>query len=60
MTAQTHCRIGYLEGTDMNSESCEGCNHDLGGGCCRINAEAECREGGGFELKEEKTGEDHD
>ena len=34
----------------MNHDSCEG---------CRINAEAECREGGGFELKEEKTDEDH-
>lgn len=34
-------------------ESCDGCNNDLGGGCCRINAEAECREGGGYELYEE-------
>lgn len=39
----------------MNHDSCEGCDHDLGGGCCRINAEAECREGGGFELKEERA-----
>lgn len=30
--------------------SCEGCKHDLGGGCCRINLETECREGGGFEA----------
>lgn len=34
--------------------SCKGCRHDLGGGCCRINCEAECREGGGFELWEPK------
>ena len=34
--------------------SCEGCNWDLGGGCCRINMEAECREGGGFEMYEPK------
>ena len=30
--------------------SCAGCSNDLGGGCCRINEESECREGGGFEL----------
>lgn len=30
--------------------SCNGCEYDLGGGCCRINMEAECREGGGYEL----------
>ena len=30
----------------------KGCVHDLGGGCCAINEEAECREGGGFELYE--------
>lgn len=34
-------------------ESCEGCRHYLGDGCCRINKENECREGGGYELKEE-------
>lgn len=35
-------------------ENCTGCRHDLGGGRenCRINAEYECREGGGFELFE--------
>lgn len=38
----------------MEHVSCDGCKHDLGGGCCRINAEGECREGGGFELWEEK------
>ena len=24
---------------------CETCRHDLGGGCCRINLEAECSAG---------------
>lgn len=24
---------------------CETCRHDLGGGCCRINLEAECAAG---------------
>jgi len=32
--------------------SCESCRHYLGGGQCRINLEAECREGGGFEARE--------
>lgn len=36
----------------MEKNSCKGCRWYLGGGCCRINAEAECREGGGFELYE--------
>ena len=31
---------------------CSGCKWYLGDGCCRINAEGECREGGGFELFE--------
>ena len=35
----------------MIHDSCEGCRYDLGGGCCRINVEAECREGV-FELYE--------
>lgn len=34
----------------MDFNSCEGCSRDLGGGYCRISMEAECREGGGFEL----------
>lgn len=38
----------------MSGCPCEGCRHDLGGGCCRINLEAECREGGGFEAWEPK------
>lgn len=33
---------------------CETCHWDLGGGCCRINLEGECREGGGFEAWEAK------
>ena len=36
----------------IHPESCAGCKHDLGGGCCRINEERECRDGGGFELYE--------
>ena len=35
--------------------SCDSCYHFLGGGCCRINLEDECREGGGFEAFEPKT-----
>ena len=38
----------------MVKDSCKGCRWYLGGGCCRINAEAECREGGGFELYEQE------
>ena len=34
-------------------KSCETCKYDLGGGCCRINEEAECA-AGVFELWEEK------
>lgn len=34
--------------------SCDNCKNDLGGGCCRINLEAECREGGGYEAWEPK------
>ena len=29
----------------MTHDSCEGCRHNLGGGCCRINEEAECGAG---------------
>lgn len=37
----------------MNKRTpCEACRHYLGGGCCRINLEGECREGGGFEAWE--------
>ena len=31
---------------------CEACRYNLGAGCCRINVEKECREGGGYELWE--------
>lgn len=33
--------------------TCDGCKWYLGGGCCRLNAEPECRDGGGFELWED-------
>lgn len=36
--------------TDDEEVSCDSCSHYLGGGCCRINLESECREGGGFEA----------
>ena len=36
--------------------TCMGCKWYLGGGHCRINEEAECREGGGFELYEPEEG----
>lgn len=32
--------------------SCTGCRHYLGGGCCRMNLESECA-AGEFELWEE-------
>ena len=38
-------------GAMMEHVSCAGCKHDLGGGCCRINEEAECA-AGEFELWE--------
>lgn len=40
-------------------ESCTGCLYDLGGGrdnCC-LGVAAECRDGGGYELWEEKNDE---
>lgn len=36
-----------------NHIHCEACRHYLGGGCCRINLEPECREGGGYEAWED-------
>lgn len=36
----------------MERDSCLGCRHHLGGGCCRINLELECA-AGGFEAWEE-------
>ena len=41
----------------MARRTCPTCAHHLGGGQCRINAEGECREGGGYELWQQK--EDH-
>lgn len=32
-------------------ESCKGCKHYLGGGCCRLNLESECA-AGDFEMWE--------
>lgn len=29
----------------MERNTCEGCKHHLGGGCCRLNVEAECGKG---------------
>ncbi len=40
-------------------ESCDGCRYDLGGGCCSINSEFECRDGGGFELYEPREDGNH-
>lgn len=37
-----------------NRRTCPTCAHHLGGGQCRLNAEDECAEGGGFELWEAK------
>ena len=37
----------------MEHVSCAGCKYDLGGGCCRINEEAECM-AGEFESWEDK------
>lgn len=38
----------------MSRSTRDGCKHNLGGGACEINLEAECREGGGFEAWEAK------
>lgn len=38
----------------MGVKTCVGCKNHLGGGCCRLNEEAECQEGGGYELWEGK------
>ena len=40
---------------ECERESCEGCKYYLGDGHCRISADDECREGGGFELWEAKN-----
>lgn len=36
----------------MEEIRCKTCSHYLGGGCCEINLESECRDGGGFEAWE--------
>lgn len=59
------CELVYSEpikedGNMSAHISCEACNNGLGGGHCRINLEAECREGGGFEAFEPKTIPDPD
>lgn len=38
----------------MARRTCPTCAHHLGAEECRINAEGECREGGGYELWEQK------
>ena len=45
-------RQAHTTDEEPERDSCDGCKHDLGGGCCKINVEGECREGGGFELWE--------
>lgn len=45
-------RQAHTTEEEPEHDSCDGCKHDLGGGCCKINVEGECREGGGFELWE--------
>ncbi len=37
--------------------TCDTCSNHLGGGCCRLNEETECREGGGYELYEPRKDE---
>ena len=34
--------------------SCDGCRWYLGGAICRIGVKAECSEGGGYELYEQR------
>lgn len=40
--------------SEPEHDSCIGCKHNLGGGCCSLNVEDECCAGGGFELYEEE------
>ena len=35
----------------------EACRYNIGAGCCRINVEKECMEGGGYELWEPREPE---
>ena len=41
-----------LEEDEPEHDSCDGCKHNLGGGCCNLNLEDECEAGGGFEMWE--------
>lgn len=59
------CKLVYSEPEKEDGNMsvhipCEACKNGLGGGHCRINLEAECREGGGFEAFEPKTIPDPD
>lgn len=44
----------FLEWLNTQRRCCPTCAHHLGAEQCRINAEGECREGGGYELWEER------
>lgn len=45
---------GYVDEEDEpEHDSCEGCKHNLGGGCCKLNVEDECAAGGGYEMWED-------
>ena len=37
----------YEDDDEPEHDSCEGCKHNLGGGCCKLNLEDECAAGGG-------------
>lgn len=43
----TALTVGYCDDSpdEPEHDSCKGCKHDLGGGQCRINLEAECGKG---------------
>lgn len=47
-------RIAKADGEASIPAGCSGCAHDLGGGCCRINLEAECA-AGDFEMYEAES-----
>lgn len=44
----------YEDEDEPEHDSCKGCKHDLGGGCCKLNLEDECAAGGGYEMWEDK------
>lgn len=43
----------YEDEGEPEHDSCEGCKHNLGGGCCKLNVEDECAAGGGYEMWED-------